>query len=102
MRPPIPVDWGTRIDADGLREWRRLRRINQRDLADILGVTYVTVARWELGERGMPPYLHLALESIDRRLSFVSRAPGVPQERAPSRSSAIRRAARAGTTTIGI
>ena len=95
-RPPLPRDWGTRADSDFLREWRALRRISQRDLADILGVTNVTVARWELGDRPTPPYLHLALESIDRRLVFSAAPPGVPQER-PRRPKPRR-----GMTSIGL
>lgn len=98
MRPPLPVDWGKRMDADALREWRKLRRINQRDLGDILGVSFVTIARWETGERAMPPYLHLALESVERRLSFVSRAPGVPTRTPRLRGPKRRR----GTTSIGM
>lgn len=94
-RPPLPEDWGTPTDAESLRQWRALRRINQRDLGDILGVHYVTIARWETGERPVPPFLHLALESIDRRLSFLERPPARPPR--PARPKQ-----RPGTTSIGV
>lgn len=100
MRPPLPLEWGQRTDADGLRAWRKLRRINQRDLASILGVTHITIARWELGENTMPPYLHLALESIDRRLTFTERTPRVPRADRPPRPRKSSR--KLATTSIGL
>lgn len=93
MRPPIPVDWGQPMDAEALLEWRKLRRLTQRDLAMVLGVTQATIARWEISERGVPSYLHLALESIDRRLSFSQIAPRLPR---PARKRTP------GTTSIGV
>src|SRR5262247_3269929 len=99
MRPPLPEDWGTRVDSDGLRTWRKLRRINQRDLAAILGVSHITVARWELGDNPVPPYLHLALEAIERRLVFSQPAPRVPGAR-PAR--ARKTARQLSTTSIGV
>lgn len=43
--------------------WRTRMKMSQADLARALGVNTQTVARWEQGktERGIPPYLHLAL-----------------------------------------
>lgn len=100
MRPSLPLEWGLRIDSDGLRAWRRMRRISQRDLASILGVTNVTIARWELGDNAVPPYLHLALESIDRRLTFTERAPRVPS--GVSRPRPRKSSRRLATTSIGL
>jgi hypothetical protein len=37
------------------------------ELGYLLGVNYVTVARWELGTRKIPPFLHLALEALEKR-----------------------------------
>jgi DNA-binding XRE family transcriptional regulator len=47
-----------------LREWRRTRYLTQAALAHILGVAEMTVNRWETGETTVPPYLHLALETL--------------------------------------
>jgi transcriptional regulator with XRE-family HTH domain len=99
MRPPLPTDWGMRLDSDGLRAWRKVRRINQRDLATILGVSHITIARWELGDNPVPPYLHLALESIERRLVFSQPAPRLPSTRTPRPKQSSRKPA---TTSIGL
>src|SRR5262249_2881165 len=41
--------------------------LTQEQLAVMLGIAANTVARWERGERGIPPILPLALETIERR-----------------------------------
>ena len=102
MRPPLPIDWGTRTDSDSLRAWRKMRRINQRDLAAILGVTHITIARWELGDNSMPPYLHLALESIDRRLAFTQAAPRVPTTGVARPRPPRQHKGKLATTSIGV
>jgi transcriptional regulator with XRE-family HTH domain len=56
----------TQQDLVALRE--RLQ-LTQQELADKLGIDRVTVARWETGARAIPAFLHLALETIERRLS---------------------------------
>lgn len=50
-----------------LKNWRDQQGLSQESLADLLGVHWMTVSRWELGKREIPPFLHLALETIDRR-----------------------------------
>ena len=78
MRPPIPnLDtFGEPFGPDELRTWRNSRRFTQDDLAQVLRVTRVTVANWEGARTEVPTYLHLALESIDRRLSFAAPPKG--------------------------
>ncbi len=36
-------------------------------LAKALGVWPLTISRWELGVRNIPPFLHLALESLEKK-----------------------------------
>ena len=36
--------------GERVREWRRRRFLTQQGLADKLGVSYMTVQRWELGQ----------------------------------------------------
>lgn len=47
---------------------RERLELTQQQLADRLSVDRVTIARWETGTRAIPPFLHLALETVERRL----------------------------------
>ncbi len=51
-----------------LKEARSALGLTQKELGEQLGVTANTVARWERGERTIPEFLTLALETIERRL----------------------------------
>lgn len=55
------------MTADELRDFRLRLNITQQTLAEALGVDRNTVARWERGERAIPAFLHLALETIERQ-----------------------------------
>lgn len=50
-----------------LRVWRTRQQNTQAQLACRLGVHTNTVNRWETGESNIPPFLPLALESLERR-----------------------------------
>lgn len=54
------------MTGDELRKKREDLRLTQEQLATALGVAANTVARWERGERAIPPYLSLALQTIER------------------------------------
>jgi DNA-binding transcriptional regulator YiaG len=54
--------------ATEVRAWRKARSLSQQKLADLLGVRWLTVQRWEAGTSGIPPYLHLALKQLEREL----------------------------------
>jgi len=49
-----------------LRKWREKNRYSQGDLAKDLGVTVITVSRWETGARSIPVFLHLALNWLEK------------------------------------
>lgn len=51
-----------------LKEKRKELNFTQEQLAHELQVTANTVARWERDEMKIPPFLHLALESIERKI----------------------------------
>lgn len=51
-----------------LKEWRSKHGLTQMELSKHLGITWSTVARWEIGVRPISPYLHLALATIARNL----------------------------------
>jgi DNA-binding transcriptional regulator YiaG len=61
-----------------LRAWREHWQLTQGQLADMLGVRLDTVGRWERLDRGIPPYLPLALETLSRRIGadLIKRAKG--------------------------
>lgn len=58
-----------------LAAWRAEHGLTQAQLGARLGVDSNTVARWERGERAIPPYLPLALEGLAARLTPVLAIP---------------------------
>lgn len=58
----------TNMNGDELKLWRRQRKVTQQQLAQMLGVHRVTVAKWECGARSIPSFLPLTLEALENRL----------------------------------
>jgi transcriptional regulator with XRE-family HTH domain len=57
---------------DDLRDWRKANFLSQSELAGLLGVWPLTISKWERGDRAIPPYLELALETLaGRRKSLI-------------------------------
>ena len=54
------------MDGTELRALREKVGMTQEQLAKELGVAANTVARWERGERTIPPHLPLALKTIEQ------------------------------------
>jgi transcriptional regulator with XRE-family HTH domain len=52
------------MKIDELKKWRVKNGYSQAKLAKALGVASMTVTRWEMGIRSIPPYLHLALRAL--------------------------------------
>jgi transcriptional regulator with XRE-family HTH domain len=48
-----------------LKAWRKRNGFSQGKLARVLGVTPLSVSRWERGERRIPTFLRLALERLE-------------------------------------
>jgi excisionase family DNA binding protein len=59
------------MNKDELKQYRERIGLTQGELSKALGVANNTVSRWELGQRSIPEFLPLALETIERRLSTV-------------------------------
>lgn len=56
------------MTREELVNWRIKHKLRQEDLAQLLGITRVSVNRWENGTRQIPSFLHWALESVSRYL----------------------------------
>ncbi len=52
------------MDSGDLKTRRLSLGLSQEKLAQLLGVTTTTAARWERGEVTPPPYLSLALDKL--------------------------------------
>jgi transcriptional regulator with XRE-family HTH domain len=61
----VAIDYNIFMDVNELKEWRRNQNLTQGALADLLGVHRVTIAKWEAGDRGIPPFLPLALKALE-------------------------------------
>jgi len=53
------------MKKDELKRWRVDNGYSQAKIANALGVASMTVTRWEMGIRSIPPYLHLALKALE-------------------------------------
>jgi transcriptional regulator with XRE-family HTH domain len=56
-------------DGPSLRVWRQTHGLTLAQLGGALGVTWLSVQRWETGTHAVPPYLFLALREIERQLT---------------------------------
>lgn len=63
------------MEPKELKAWRKEHDFSQSQLARELEVVTMTISRWERGERGIPAFLPLALESIVARRE-VNKAKG--------------------------
>ena len=60
----IPMVYIKPMTINELKKWRMENGYSQAKLANVLGVASMTVTRWEMGIRSIPPYLHLALKAL--------------------------------------
>jgi len=54
------------MEGNELQQRREALGMSRDELAKALQTTSVSVWRWENGERAVPPYLSLALETVER------------------------------------
>jgi transcriptional regulator with XRE-family HTH domain len=64
------------MDKDELRGRRKALDLTQEGLAQELGVTPTTVARWERDEVPIPGYLELALDGLELKMKGTKRKKG--------------------------
>jgi transcriptional regulator with XRE-family HTH domain len=56
-----------------LRRFRAKHKLRQEDLAQLLGISRLAIARWETSTRSVPPYMNLTLEGLAARLPLRKR-----------------------------
>ncbi|MBN1366232.1 MAG: helix-turn-helix transcriptional regulator [Syntrophaceae bacterium] len=61
------------MTRDDLKKWRRQNDYSQAKLAKALGVSVITVCRWETGTRSIPVFLNLALKGLEVETKEASR-----------------------------
>lgn len=50
-----------------LKRWRKSYGLTLESMGSLIGVTAVTISRWERDLRKIPPFLHLALKCIEEK-----------------------------------
>ncbi len=60
------------MNGKELKEKRNDLSLTQEQLANELNVTGNTVARWERDEMKIPSFLHLAIETIERKYKNIA------------------------------
>ena len=56
------------MSGEDISYWRIQHNLTQQQLADLLGIHRVALARWESGARQSPWFLKLALERLEQLL----------------------------------
>lgn len=69
------------MDIEGLKAWRKRNKILQKELAELLQIHTVSVARWETGVHPIPPFLEMALAELERRLAAEQRPKKTPKRK---------------------
>jgi len=63
------------MDTKELKKWRADHGLTQKQLAELLGLKVLAVARYETGVRKIPSFLHLALKELERGLQPRNKIP---------------------------
>src|SRR5208283_3864525 len=63
----IPIDYTLSMTGKELKAWRHKNGYSQSQLAEVLGITALSVSRWEREEREIPSFLHITLKCIPKK-----------------------------------
>jgi DNA-binding transcriptional regulator YiaG len=94
-RLPKPAAPHAAMEGTELQQRREALGMSRDELAKALQTTSVSVWRWENGERAVPPYLSLALETVERERGKI-----LPDTQKPA-TGQIRRSNGTSTTKKG-
>lgn len=64
-----------------LRDWRKQHQLSRKQLAEILGIHWMTVTAWEVGKQEPPAYLRYTLRGVE----FDVLAPDAPPKKSRSK-----------------
>ncbi|OGP65581.1 MAG: hypothetical protein A3K22_03490 [Deltaproteobacteria bacterium RBG_16_42_7] len=70
-----------KMNPSDLFKWRKKNGYTQIRLGKELGVTTITVYRWEKSMREIPSFLHLALECLEMKRKLSKRVVKYPKQR---------------------
>jgi transcriptional regulator with XRE-family HTH domain len=68
------------MTAEGLREWRKARRLSQTEAGDLLGIGRRSMARYEAGEQPIPAAVRLATRGYEAGDIVLPDEPLTPDE----------------------
>lgn len=71
------------MNGEQLRTWRTKHNLTQLQLAELLGTTANTIARWERGETTIqhPKILELALKSLKKNKPYKSHRKAIQNDK---------------------
>ncbi|MBI5633911.1 MAG: helix-turn-helix transcriptional regulator [Nitrospirae bacterium] len=49
------------------QQWRIDHDYTQAEIAEVLGVHYRTISKWEIGARKIPPFMHITLRCVNEK-----------------------------------
>ena len=61
------MEYNLTMTTKELQAWRKKNGYSQSQLAKVLGVTSLTISRWERGDRKIPSFLALTLKCLERK-----------------------------------
>lgn len=68
------------VTPEELKQWRDKHGWGQQELAERLGVHLQTVSKWERDVQAIPPYLELALKTVERESGTAKYTPEIEQK----------------------
>jgi transcriptional regulator with XRE-family HTH domain len=73
-------------DSKQFQQWRKEHGYTQAELAKILGVHIRTISKWEIGDRKIPPFMHITLRCINEK-GGVQNTEGIQRKEVKNKSN---------------
>ncbi len=55
------------MTKEQFQQWRIEHGYTQAEIAEVLGVHFRTISKWEIGARKIPPFMHITLRCINEK-----------------------------------